>query len=253
MPVGPERTGLWSAAVTVRRIVIDPVDVLLDLVAAERALWSWWAGHVGLAVDEVVAVADAEPLPTAVRRLRDRASATGGTLHARDDADDVAMVRARRDQLHRLVRRRRGASSLLRSIPVGRAAVWTTLEQEELARLESRARLTLPSTRLCGLAVSDTDRAARFLADQGDGPADWMALESREVGAVRSEDIGCRVVLVRPETGRGTVASVVPARSAGTPRAERMSAEDPALLGVTPAADGLLVSVRRQARLLPGG
>ena len=238
MSVGPERTGLWSSAVTVRRIVIDPVDVLLDLAAAERALWSWWAADLGLPADEVLAASREGPLREVVARLGDGSGAE----------QDVARVLTRREQLHRLVRRRRGASSLLRSIPSGRVAIWTTLDEDELSALEVRARLTLPPARLCGLSVTDDGRATAFLAEHGDDPTAWLALESHAAGAARSERLGCRVVLVRPEVQRGTT-SGPPEATSGR---ERMTAEDPALLSVTPAADGLTVGVRRQARLLPG-
>lgn len=246
---GPERTGLWSSSVTVGRIVIDPVDVLLDLAAAERALWSWWAGRLGVPAEEAVAAAQEAPLPDVVRRLRERAGSGAEGRGPSGGPDEVSEVRARREQLHRLVRRRRGASSLLRSIPSGRVAVWTTLSADELAFVESRARLTLPPARLCGLAVTDDARATAFLTDQGDEPSRWLALESHAAGAARSERLGCRVVLVRPEAKPGRPGA---AQDDGTRGPDLLTAEDPALLSVTPSADGLTVGVRRQARLRPG-
>ncbi len=220
--------------------MIDPVDVLLDLAAAERALWSWWAGYLDLPVNEVARVARSEPLPSALRALREQ---TGDSGQVRDEAD-IALVAARRTELHRLVRRRRGAASLLRSIPAGRVAIWTTLESDELAELERRVHLTLPPDRRCGVSVADDGGAVSFLAEHGGSPEDWLALESHSSGAQRSARIGCQVVVVDPELVRG-------GSSSDASGSEWLSVEDPALLSITPVADGLLVGVRRQTRLLP--
>lgn len=234
---GPDRSGLWAQRLTVRRIVIDPVDVLVDLAAAEAALWSWWAARTGLDGQTAADVGRRRPLAAALAHL----AADG------DDADAVAAVRARRAALHRLARRRRGAAALLRSIPAGRAAVWTTLEEDELAALERRARLRLPEARRCALPLDDTDGAGRFLAGLGTDPGGWLALESHAAGVARSARLGCRVVQVTPAGGTDAVG---PAAAAGA--GVDLRVEDPALLSVTPDADGLAVGVRRQARLRPG-
>ena len=235
---GADLGGLWSRRLTVRGIVIDPVDVLVDLAAAEAALWSWHAARTG--VDPVTAadVGRREPLDGALARL------TGAT----PAADDVAATRDRRTALHRLARRRRGAAALLRSIPAGRAAVWTTLTEEELATLERRARLRLPETRRCALPLDDAEGAAAFLAGLGAAPAEWLALESHPAGVARAARLGCRTVLVAPATGGADSR----ARSAAEAAGADLQVEDPALLSVTPDAAGLAVGVRRQARLLPG-
>lgn len=236
-----DASGLWSRRLTVRRIVIDPVDVLIDLVAAETALWSWWAGRSGVDPAEAADVGRREPLPRALTRL---AAAPAGARTPTDAA--LAAVRARRAALHRLARRRRGAAALLRSIPSGQVAVWTTLEEEELALLERRARLRLPPARRCALPVDDDEAARRFLAEVGGPPDGWLALESHRAGVARATRVGCRTVVVVPSSGD------LPRADASGEGDADLRVEDPGLLSVTPDADGLSVGVRRQARLLPG-
>ncbi len=244
MASGAPRAGLWSRAITARHLVIDPVDVLLDLAAAERSLWSWWAHQLGLPVEHVAATARNLPLREAVTDLRAQATAERATTVA----DEILQVQGRRSQLHRLVRRRRGAASLLRSIPASHVALWTTLDEDELAALEGRARLPLPPRRLCGLAVTDDERARDFLTDGGRAVTDWLAFESHPSGVERAERLGYPSVLVLPESTGGRAR---PGAASTTPHEDALVAEDPALLSVTPSSDGLTVGVRRQARLLP--
>lgn len=215
--------GVWSVGL----VVIDPVGVLLDAAAAERARWSWWARRVGADAAEVLA--DAAALPAAAVVARHAPDA--------DPAVESALLAARLGLLLRTVRRTRGAAALLRALPRGRAALWTRAGDDELAELLGRARITAPGPALTALGGADaTTRAAAFLADLGHPPARVAALEGGPIGAARAQALGCRTLLLGADAPGDGPEGVVRLR-------------DAALVGVRPDADGVTVSLRREPRL----
>lgn len=233
-PTGPR--GPFGGGFTVGLVVIDPVGVLLDAAAAERARWRWWARRVG--ADAAAVLADAAALPTAAVVARHAPDA--------DPATESGALAARLELLLRTVRRTRGAAALLRALPRGRAAVWTRLAEDELLPLLARARIDAPGPTLTGLGGPDAPaRAAAFLADLGHAPDRVAALEGGAVGAARAHALGCRTVLVGRGGGEGADGGVADAR----PPAGVIGLRDAALVGVRPAADGVTVSLRREARL----
>lgn len=218
--------GDWTAEL----VVIDPVGVLLDMAAAERARWGWWARRVG--ADPAAVATDAAALPVA--------AVVGRHAPDADPAAEAAVLTARLELLLRTVRRTRGAAALLRALPRGRGAVWTRLDGDELDRVLGRARLAPPGPTLTGLGGPDAaERAAAFLAGLGCTPARAVALEGGMAGATRSRALGCPTVLVGDEGGLGVGAS--------PPDVVRL--RDAALIGLRPDADGVAVSLRRESRL----
>ncbi len=222
-PRGPFGGG-WTAGL----VVIDPVGVLLDAAAAERARWGWWARRVG--ADPAAVAADASALPVTAVVARHAPDADPGT--------EAAALNARLELLLRSVRRTRGAAALLRALPRGRGAIWTRLDDDELGRVLDRTRLGPPGPALTGLGGPDAaERAAGFLAELGSPPERTVALEGGTVGAIRSHALGCRTVLLGDgDGGPGTPDGVVRLR-------------DAALVGLRPDADGVAVSLRRESRL----
>ncbi len=218
----PSARGPFGRVWTAGLLVLDPVGVLIDADAAERARWGWWARRVG--ADPTDVLADAAALPSAAVVARHAPTA--------DAESELAALADRLELLARTVRRTRGAAALLRALPAGRAAVWTRLDGEELSRLTRRARIDLPGRVLTGLGGADaTGRAADLLAELGHAPERVVALEGGPVGAARSRAIGCRTVLV--------------GATAAAPEGV-VALRDAALVGVRPAPDGLAVSVRRE-------
>ena len=226
--------GPFGRTWTVGLVVIDPVGVLLDAAAAERARWRWWAGRVGADPDAVLADAAARPSAAVVARHAPDA----------DPAAEVTALAARQELLLRTVRRTRGAASLLRALPRGRAALWTRADEDELARLLRRARIAAPGPTLTGLGGPDAAaRAAAFLADLGQVPHRVAALEGGPAGAARSAALGCRTAMI----GRAAAGAAEGAATAGGGGIVRL--HDIALVGVRPDADGVTVSLRRESRL----
>jgi hypothetical protein len=221
--------GLWSRELRARLVVVDPLGPLIEVDRMHVPLWRWWAARVGADPDEVVAVARTLPTMRTVARF------------TRTEGEELELLRreleARRATLSRLVRRARGALALLRDVPPRRLALWTCADEEELAVLARRARLTLPAQRLTGLGAqpSDDTTALGFLRSLGiEDPAEVVALEAGAAGALRSGRIGAQPVIVAAE---------VPPADLG-PRATSLSA-----VAVVPSADGLAVTVRREQRL----
>lgn len=240
MDAGPR--GPFGRTWTVGLVVVDPVGVLLDAAAAERARWRWWAGRVGADPDAVLA--DAAALPTAAVVARHAPDADPGA--------EAAALTARLELLLRTVRRTRGAAALLRALPRGRAALWTRADEDELGRLLRRARIEPPGPVLAGLGGAGAPaRAAAFLADLGHAPDRVAAVEGGAAGAARSAALGCRTVLVGRAADAGP--GVPTGGPAGTAPADGLDAvvrlRDVALVGVRPGADGVTVSLRRESRL----
>ena len=222
-PRGPFGGG-WTAGL----VVIDPVGVLVDAAAAERARWGWWARRVG--ADPAAVAADATALPAATVVARHAPGA--------DPSAEAAALAARLELLLRTVRRTRGAAALLRALPRGRGAIWTRLNDDELGRVLDRTRLAPPGPALTGLGGPDApERAAAFLADLGCEPGRAVAIEGGATGAARSHALGCRTVLVGGDGWDGAAPEGV------------VRLRDAALVGLRPDADGVAVSLRRESRL----
>jgi beta-phosphoglucomutase-like phosphatase (HAD superfamily) len=221
--------GLWSRELRARLVVVDPLGTLIEVDVMHASLWRWWASRVGADPDEVMAAAHEEPTGRTLERF---ARVEGAELEAvRQELED------RRATLVRLVRRARGALSLLRDVPPRRIALWTCADEDELDQLARRARLTLPAQRLTGLGTGPGDDAVALdhLRSLGvEDPSLVVTLEAGAPGALRSRRIGAQPVIVGARSAPAELA----------PRAVSLSA-----IGVVPTADGLAVTVRKEPRL----
>lgn len=213
-------------------VIADPDGLLLDLRAAHRAAWGWWARHHGLEPAAARAAAAGRPTETAVAEL----------LPGADPAPQAALVDARVLALLRATTRPRGAPGLLRALPPGRFALVSSLTRAVLEAVARRARLPLPSvvtTADDGHAPRPDPAALVWAAGElgvDPGRTTWLVTSAAGVGAALP--LGGTVVELHPD----------PAHRSDPGAHVRIY--HPGMLQVQPHPDGMELRLSREHRPL---
>lgn len=213
-------------------LVADPDGLLLDLRAAHRAAWGWWAAHHGLDPALVRAAAPGRPTVAVVAEL----------LPGCDPAEQGALVDDRFLALLRATSRPRGVVGLLRALPPGRVALVSCLTRPVLDAVARRARVRLPAV----VATADDghlprpDAAAhRWAAEQlGVDPHRTTWVETSTPGVAAARSLGGTVVELHPDPAHRDHAGA------------DLRIHHPGMLQVQPHADGLELRLSREHRPL---
>lgn len=171
-------------------VVLPLEDVLLDLTAAHRALWGWWAKTIGIDPAQLATFARG-------RHVEDVIRAVAPTL---DPQVEHERLRERESLLLKTMKRRRGSRPLFRTVPSNRRVIRSTgagalLEQRQRrARLEQTVTITADDVAV-GPPAPDAHLAA--VGALGGSAADHLAIEATDAGVRAAKAAGLTTVYVR--------------------------------------------------------
>ncbi len=182
-------------------ILLPLEGVLLDLTAAHRAVWRWWATTVGADPEAVASLAEGRHAGDVVEEIAPWI----------DREHELARLHERESLLVRTMRRRRGSGGLLRAVPPTRRALRSVTSGEQLAERRRRARIDEPIAVTAdqipvGPPAPDAHQA--MLEAVGSPASQCLALEATAAGTAAAIAAGLPVVFVAGGIDREVPAGV---------------------------------------------